>query len=86
MVELLVALSEASKVNIEGVDLGLCPLSDQVRLFEGNHTANPGAVLVGVLVAAPHAMDHGHTVRRRAVGELDLAARRPGGVEHSLYF
>ena len=86
MVELLVAFSETAHVDVEVIDCGIRLFVEKMGEFQRVHAANPGAVLVVVLVTGAHTVNDPDGFGFLSVGEFDLASCRPRGVDKLFKF
>ena len=86
VIELFVALTRCSHIDVEVEDLCAGPLFDQVCELERVHAANLRAPTVSVGVTRAHAMDNAHRLGSCSIAQNHLAARRSGGVDQTLHF
>jgi hypothetical protein len=85
VVELLHGLARGTDVDVEVVDLRVGLLLDEVGQLQRVHAADAGAVAVGVLVAAPDAVDDADRFGLLAVAQDDLAGGGPRRVDQAFH-
>ncbi len=78
LVEFLVSFSKGIDVDIELIDLGAGLILRQMGVLHRCHTADPGAMKIGVFIPASDAVEKGDRLWNGSILQQDLSTVRPG--------